>query len=138
VIRRFFAFPLVRLVLIVLLFGALSTPFVLAAVGGGGHYHVVATHVTPDLAMAALLLLPGAAIEELLFRGLLFRLVEEWSGTWIALAVSAALFGLVHAANPGATWISTMAIALEAGLLVAAVRRSQVVPAAWKMSRTPQ
>jgi membrane protease YdiL (CAAX protease family) len=185
--RRFFAFPLVRLALIVLLFGALIVPVVLlvhelrsawagivvnwvllaallaatiavehltvhespaaiglgrrnavrdlalgAALGAalfssvvlelaiGGHYHVIAVSFTPDVAVAALLLFPGAAIEELLFRGVLFRLLEQWSGTWIALALSAAVFGLVHSANPGATWVSTLAIALEAGVLLAA------------------
>ncbi len=184
---RVLAFPLVRLVLIVLLFGAIVTPIFLAfhpplsirleiamnwiiaaalatsmigvervaagkppsaigfnprnavrdlALGAGlgtalfsivilelasaGFYHIVALHPSPDLAIAALLLLPGAMAEELLFRGIIFRLIEEWSGTWIALAVSAAIFGLVHAANPGATWISTLAIALEAGVLLGA------------------
>ncbi len=86
----------------------------------GGFYRVTAVHVTRDLALAALLLLPSAAIEELLFRGVLFRLVEEWLGTWIALAVSAAIFGAAHAANPGATWVSSLAIALEAGVLLGA------------------
>ena len=41
-------------------------------------------------------------------------------GTTIALVASAALFGLVHAANPGATLFSDIAIALEAGLLLGA------------------
>ena len=83
-----------------------------------GHYHIDAVHVTPDLAIAVLLFLPGAATEELLFRGVLFRLLEEWSGAWIALAVSSMLFGLAHLANPGATAESALAIALEAGLLL--------------------
>jgi membrane protease YdiL (CAAX protease family) len=86
----------------------------------GGHYRVVAVHFTPDLATAALLLLPAAAVEELLFRGVFFRLIEEWSGTWIALAVSAAIFGFAHSGNAGATWVSTLAVALEAGVLLAA------------------
>ena len=86
----------------------------------GGFYRIASVHVTPDLALAALLLLPAAAIEELLFRGVLFRLVEEWVGTWIALAISAALFGCAHFANPGATPSSSIAIALEAGVLLGA------------------
>jgi CAAX protease family protein len=86
----------------------------------GGYYRVLEVHPTPDLALAALLLGGGAAFEELLFRGVVFRLVEEWTGTWIALAVSAVLFGLAHAANPGATPVSSLAIALEAGVLLGA------------------
>jgi hypothetical protein len=58
--------------------------------------------------------------EELVFRGVLFRVVEEAVGTTGALALSAILFGLLHAANPGATVVSTTAIVLEAGLMLAA------------------
>ncbi len=86
----------------------------------GGFYRIASVHVTADLALAALLLFPAAATEELLFRGVLFRLVEEWTGTWIALAVSALLFGGAHFANPGATPSSSIAIALEAGILLGA------------------
>jgi uncharacterized protein len=100
--------------------GAALFSMVVLELALGGFYRIVALHVTPDLGMAALLLLPGAAAEELFFRGVIFRLVEEWTGTWIALAVSAAIFGFAHAANPGATWLSTLAIALEAGVLLAA------------------
>jgi membrane protease YdiL (CAAX protease family) len=62
----------------------------------------------------------AALSEEILFRAILFRIVEQRLGTWIALAVSAALFGLVHALNAGATVTSTVAIMLEAGILLAA------------------
>jgi len=106
-----------------LLGGALGTALfsiVIAELAIGGYYRVSAVHVPPGLAIAVLLLLPGAAFEEILFRGVIFRLIQEWGGTWIALAVSAVIFGLVHAKNPGATWISTLAIALEAGVLLAA------------------
>ncbi len=58
--------------------------------------------------------------EELIARGVVFRILEEWLGTWAALAISAALFGLAHRANPHATWASAAGIAAEAGLLLAA------------------
>jgi uncharacterized protein len=101
-----------------LLIGAALFCAVIAQLAATGRYHIDAVHVTADLAIAVLLFLPGAAIEELLFRGVLFRLLEEWAGTWIALAVSAVLFGLAHLANPGATAESALAIALEAGVLL--------------------
>jgi membrane protease YdiL (CAAX protease family) len=58
-------------------------------------------------------------MEELLFRGFVFRVLRDVTGMWIALAISAALFGFLHAANPGATAFSSVAIALEAGVLLA-------------------
>jgi membrane protease YdiL (CAAX protease family) len=61
-----------------------------------------------------------AMFEEILFRGVVFRILEDWLGSWVALAISAALFGGLHAANAGATAGSTLAIAVEAGVLLGA------------------
>lgn len=103
-----------------LLFGAGLITLVILELAAGGFYRILAAHMSWDLGYAALLLLADAVLEELLFRGVLFRLIEEWAGTWVALAASATLFGLAHAANPGATWFSSLAIALEAGVLLGA------------------
>lgn len=59
---------------------------------------------------------PGIT-EEIISRGILFRLTEEGLGTWIALLVSALFFGFAHISNPGATAWSSLAISIEAGLL---------------------
>jgi membrane protease YdiL (CAAX protease family) len=61
----------------------------------------------------------AAVLEELLLRAVLFRILEEVSGTTVAVVVSAAIFGLLHAVNPGATPVSTAAVAIEAGVLLA-------------------
>lgn len=64
----------------------------------------------------------GAAyVEEILFRGIIYRLLERATGTWLALVGSALIFGLMHMGNPGATVSSSIAIALEAGILLGAV-----------------
>jgi len=73
------------------------------------------------LAYAFVGALVAAVMEEVLLRGVLFRIIEESLGSWIALGLSALVFGALHAFNPGATLASTMAIALEAGVLLAAV-----------------
>jgi membrane protease YdiL (CAAX protease family) len=65
-------------------------------------------------------IVPGFT-EELLFRGILFRYIEQAAGSWIALALTSALFGLAHIFNPGATWFSSFAITVEAGILLGAV-----------------
>jgi membrane protease YdiL (CAAX protease family) len=62
-------------------------------------------------------LMPGIT-EEIIARGILFRVVEEGLGSWFALVFSAALFGGGHFANPNATAWSSIAIAIEAGLLL--------------------
>ena len=59
-----------------------------------------------------------AVCEEVIFRGVLFRLIDDRWNTVAALFFSALLFGAAHFANPGATWWSSIAIAIEAGLLL--------------------
>ena len=59
--------------------------------------------------------------EELMFRGILFRFSEEFGGSWFALVLTSALFGLAHIHNNSATWVSSLFIAVEAGLLLGAV-----------------
>jgi membrane protease YdiL (CAAX protease family) len=60
----------------------------------------------------------AAVLEELLFRGIFFRWLEEFAGSWAALIVTSALFGLAHLGNPGASWFSSFCIAMEAGVLL--------------------
>lgn len=67
--------------------------------------------------MLAIAIVSGT-MEEVLFRGIILRHLETLIGTWGALALTSALFGLGHIANPDATWFSSFAIALEAGLLL--------------------
>jgi membrane protease YdiL (CAAX protease family) len=59
--------------------------------------------------------------EETLFRGILFRFLEEGFGSWVALTITALFFGLSHLNNPHATVWSAIAIALEAGVSLGAV-----------------
>ena len=58
--------------------------------------------------------------EEIIFRGVVFRWIDQRWGFPAALAASALIFGFVHIINPGATLWSSVAIAIEAGLLLGA------------------
>ncbi|MGC5305436.1 CPBP family intramembrane glutamic endopeptidase [Micromonospora zamorensis] len=72
-------------------------------------------------AVALLGFMAAAAVtEELLFRGVLFRVIEERTGTWIALLLSGVVFGLMHLLNPDASLWGAVAIAVEAGFMLAA------------------
>ena len=59
-------------------------------------------------------------MEEIIFRGVVFRIVEGALGTWVALALSSAVFGLLHLVNPQATLQGAVAIVFEAGVMLAA------------------
>jgi uncharacterized protein len=72
------------------------------------------------LAAGLLLALPAAILEEIIFRGFLFRLSAKLLGMWGAVVLTSALFGAAHAFNRGATVRSSVAIALEAGVLLGA------------------
>ncbi|MFD0023870.1 CPBP family intramembrane glutamic endopeptidase [Streptomyces sp. NPDC058382] len=62
----------------------------------------------------------AAVTEEVVFRGVLFRIVEERAGTWLSLVLTGALFGLMHLLNPNASLWGAVAIAIEAGGMLAA------------------
>ncbi len=85
-----------------------------------GVYHPTGWGTTRGLATGFLFAVMAGITEEILFRGLLFRLSSKIVGTWGALIFTSALFGLAHKANPGATVASSVAIALEAGVLLGA------------------
>ena len=62
----------------------------------------------------------SAFAQELIFRAVIYRITEEWLGTWWALAISAVLFGLIHLSSASATIFSALAVALQAGVVLAA------------------
>ncbi|MDA0566486.1 CPBP family intramembrane metalloprotease [Streptomonospora sp. S1-112] len=62
----------------------------------------------------------AAVTEEVLFRGVLFRIMEGWWGTWIALVVPSLLFALAHVPNPGATVVGIGAVFIAGTMFSAA------------------
>jgi len=103
-----------------LLLGAVLMSAVVLVLWLAGSYHVTGTNPSVNWLPAVLTTGLGAGIgEEIVTRGVLFRAVEEGLGTWWALAISALFFGAAHIFNPGATLWSSLAIAIEAGVLLA-------------------
>lgn len=83
-----------------------------------------------------------AISEELLFRGILFRWLEEFGGSWVALLLTSAFFGASHLLNPHASAVAAIGIAFEAGVMLGAaymLTRSLWLPmglhAAWNFSQ---
>jgi len=102
------------------LLGVAMFAAVIATIAFLGGYHVEGWG-SPTGALGLLGFMAAAAVtEELLFRGVLFRIIEERTGTWIALALTGVVFGAMHLANPDATLWGATAIAIEAGFMLAA------------------
>ncbi|MCP2164403.1 CPBP family intramembrane glutamic endopeptidase [Goodfellowiella coeruleoviolacea] len=102
-------------VLGVALFGA-----VIANITFLGYYQVHGLGTVPGAVGLFGFMAAAAVTEELLFRGVLFRIIEQRTGTWIALVLTGVLFGLSHLFNPDATVWGAIAIAIEAGGMLAA------------------
>ncbi|TBR40314.1 MULTISPECIES: CPBP family intramembrane glutamic endopeptidase [Dyella] len=103
-----------------LLIGTVLISVVVGVLWLVGSYHVTGINPAVSWIPALLVVGFGAGIgEEIVTRGVLFRIVEEGLGTWGALIISALFFGAAHINNPGATLWSSAAIAIEAGLLLA-------------------
>ncbi len=86
-----------------------------------GVYRITGWGTSRDL---VLILFSGGLVagfvEESLFRGVLFRFIEDMLGSWGALAITSFLFGFAHFFNDNATVFSSVAIALEAGIMLGA------------------
>ena len=85
-----------------------------------GYYRVEEIGAWSALAAAFHMAVASSYIEEVIFRGVIFRVTEEALGTWLALGITVALFGLVHLGNPNASLYGAAAIGVEAGVLLGA------------------
>lgn len=85
-----------------------------------GIYRIEGLNSVAFMLPAVAVALSSGVFEELLFRGAVHRIVEEWAGSWIALVVSSLAFGFVHLLNPAGTLTGALFISIEAGLLLAA------------------
>jgi membrane protease YdiL (CAAX protease family) len=85
-----------------------------------GVIRIEGTNPVSFMAPAISMAISAGFLEELLFRGALFRIVECWLGSWASVVISSVVFGFVHLMNPAATLTGAIFISIEAGLLLAA------------------
>ena len=100
--------------------GVLCMSLVFGVLMASDAYRVTGLGAWSVLCVPLVSSLVGAVFEELLFRGVLFRLIEDSWGSYAALAVSSLIFGAAHLINPNTTWFSAVAIMVEAGILLGA------------------
>jgi membrane protease YdiL (CAAX protease family) len=100
--------------------GAASIGVTIAFLYATHRYELVGSHgLGPALDVLGTLWL-AAVLEEIVFRCLFFRLLEQGFGMRIGLVLSALAFAVAHVANGGAGWLSFVTVTL-AGLMWAGV-----------------
>lgn len=102
---------------ILLGFGFISLIMVILAILG--YYKIDGQNPDSAILLIFLMSVQAGIMEEIFMRGYLFRIVEEGLGTWWSVILSALLFGFIHAWNPNASFISSISIALTAGVVFA-------------------
>ena len=92
---------------------ALGVVFVAALVGIlmiSGWYRAEASHHPLTAVLTSLLMLfVGAAWQEIVFRGVIFRVMAQLAPLWAAVVVSSLLFGVAHLLNRDATVLGVLA-----------------------------
>lgn len=103
-----------------LLTGAALVACVAALVAALGSYRIIGMNgwAMSILAPLAMMTFVGV-LEEIISRGIVFRITEKSLGSWAALAISSLLFGLAHMPGEGAGALA-IAITVVAGVMFAA------------------
>jgi membrane protease YdiL (CAAX protease family) len=90
----------------------MALPAALLAAGGWVRFELAATGASA-LWPGLILLLPAAVLEELVFRGFVFRCLQAGLGLVPALAITSAFFLLTHLGNPGMVGLTKILAALN-------------------------
>jgi len=101
------------------LLGASVIGVSVAVLAGLGVYRVDGINLEVTWIRYLVTFLAVAILEEMIFRVLLFRLIEKSLGSVLAIILSTAVFGLAHLINPNASWIAAVSLTLSSVLLVA-------------------
>ena len=96
--------------------GVMSIGVTILVLYATGHYQLISYRGISQATGILGLIWIAAVIEEVAFRGILFRILEERIGTRAALAGSAVIFSVAHLANNGIHWITLLSVTL-AGLM---------------------
>jgi membrane protease YdiL (CAAX protease family) len=102
------------------LIGALLQSLTIMVIWLNGGFKIIAVNSWALTVIPLTMAFTAGIFEEILVRGIIFRIMEEKLGSYAALIISALIFGALHLSNPHATLTSALCIAIEAGLLLGA------------------
>jgi hypothetical protein len=89
-----------------LIFGFSTISLVIFVLYVLGYYSILSISNFGYFLKPLSMLVGAALIEEIFFRGILYRILENWLGTFIALFVMGVLFELPHTFNENSTFLS--------------------------------
>lgn len=119
-ITEFSAKGLAKNLTIGILIGFVLQSFTILVMYLNGNYSLVNINPVSFILIPFAIMFTVAIIEEILVRGIIFRIVEEKLGSYISLTISSVLFGVFHLANPHGTIISGICITTAGFMLGAA------------------
>ena len=102
------------------LLGALLFSMTVGLLAALGAYQVTGSNGWAAMLATLPAFVLGGVLEEVVMRGIVFRILEQSLGSWIALAISAGIFGLLHLLNHGTTLLNAGSVMVEAGVMLAA------------------
>ena len=103
-----------------ILIGALLFAAVMATLALAGSLAITGMNAWSVLLVPLMGAVASGVFEEILFRGVLYRILEEGLGSWLALLISGLIFGGLHLINPNSTLMGAVAVFLTAGILLGA------------------
>ncbi len=102
-----------------IVFGVLLQSLTIFVIYLKGGYSIVSINPILFLVPPFTMAFTSTIFEEILMRGIIFRITEEKLGSYFALLISAILFGAMHLANPNSSLAAAIGLAIQAGLLLA-------------------
>lgn len=103
-----------------LIIGVLLQCLTILVIVVNGGFEIVSVNPVSTIIIPLTVAFSVAIFEEILIRGIIFRIVEEKLGSYISLFITAIIFGALHLANPNSTGFSGLCVGIEAGFLMGA------------------
>ncbi len=101
------------------LIGLLFVSSTMALIALFGGYQIQGWNTIGVMIPFFVMAVQAGIIEEILLRGIGFRIIEDGLGTWWSLGLTALIFGFLHILNDNASVIASLSIALTAGIILA-------------------
>ena len=101
------------------LVGIVFVSLTIAGIALFNGYHVSGWNHPEVMIPVFIMAVQAGIIEELLLRGVAFRIIEDALGTWWSMILTAFIFGFLHIWNDNASILSSISISITAGFVLA-------------------